>query len=380
MRKRNCWRRRGIPLLAVLLTGCGAAAGVAPSLPAHTSSSPITSSPTVAATLNPTSRNPPPPRYGPAVGFDPISNRLLLFGGSPQPLGGHPTDRLADTWAWDGQVWTQLSPAHSPTSLYGARLVLDPVSGRLLLVSGAGQTDASGAVRQQGMWSWDGGDWARAADNPLQIPFPVVASDPVHRTVVLAGFDSGYPSGGPSSPDLTKIDVPGADVWDGATWKDAVGSTPSDQLPYTSESGTAYDPISHRVISCGGFGEGTLQATYAWDGTRWSVAGMPAAGGGYPDPSWPGSTASAATDPATASILMVAASAQNSAIVPPITWRFDGENWRPISGAAAPALVDWSVVADPVVGGLILVGLAKGGTSEAVYHWTGTSWRAIPSG
>jgi hypothetical protein len=304
----------------------------------------------------------------------------LLFGGSLHQDSGHPTDRLADTWAWDGQAWTQLSPAHSPPSLYGARLVLDPVSGHLLLVSGVGQTDATGAVQQQGMWSWDGADWTRAADNPLQMPFPAVASDPVHRTVVLAGFDPGYPSGASSYPDLSKIDMPGAAVWDGTAWKDALGSTPAGQWPYTSGSGTAYDPISQRVISCGGYGPGTIQATYAWDGARWSVAGKPPAGVGYPAPSWPGSTASAATDPATASILMVASSAQNPALVPPITWRFDGGNWHPIPGAAAPMLTDWSMAADPVIGGLVLVGIAKGATSETVYRWTGGNWQAIPSG
>jgi hypothetical protein len=75
---------------------------------------------------------------------------------------------------------------------------------------------------------------------------------------------------------------------------------------------------------------------------------------------------------------MVASATQNSALVPPITWRFDGENWHPIPGAAAPALIDWSMVADPAVGGLVLVGIAKGGTSEAVYRWAGSSWQAIP--
>lgn len=100
-----------------------------------------------------------------------------------------------------------------PPSLYGARLVLDPVSGRLLLlISGVGQTDASGAIEKQGMWSWDGGDWTRVADNPLQMPFPAAASDPVRRTVVLAGFDPGYPSRASSYPDVSKIDMPGADV------------------------------------------------------------------------------------------------------------------------------------------------------------------------
>ena len=371
------------PVLILLsaLTACGTAAG-----PSR-SSSPVASRATTPAPAPtvitvPTSLNPPSARYGAALGFDPVSNRLLLFGGSPQSHAAHPQDRLADTWAWDGHTWTHLSPAHSPPSLYGARLTLDPTSRHLLLLSGAGQTDSSGAVQQQGMWSWDGSDWTRVADNPLQIPFAEVASDPSRGMVVLSGGDAGYPSAcsvGADCPFVTGIDVNGAHVWDGSRWTNAAGSTPSDQVPYTSRGGTAYDPITHRVISYGGFEQNDVQETFAWDGVQWAVVGKPALGRPFPDPAWPGSTAAAATDPVTASILMVAHStgAPNLA-VSPATWRFDGHNWMPVRGAVTPTLVDESIVADAAVGGLILVGVTEDGSALAMYRWTAGTWQAIP--
>ncbi|HMF46492.1 MAG TPA: kelch repeat-containing protein [Candidatus Udaeobacter sp.] len=42
-------------------------------------------------------------RVSHGVTYDAERNRVLLFGGDP---GGRP---LADTWSWDGSLWTQLA-------------------------------------------------------------------------------------------------------------------------------------------------------------------------------------------------------------------------------------------------------------------------------
>ena len=45
----------------------------------------------------------PPAREGARMAFDPVSKRLILFGG-----GIYNVD-FNDTWAWDGQNWLKLS-------------------------------------------------------------------------------------------------------------------------------------------------------------------------------------------------------------------------------------------------------------------------------
>jgi hypothetical protein len=47
---------------------------------------------------------PPPPRIGATEAFDPITNAVILFGGSSQ--GGLLRN---DTWAWDGGHWRRLA-------------------------------------------------------------------------------------------------------------------------------------------------------------------------------------------------------------------------------------------------------------------------------
>jgi hypothetical protein len=46
----------------------------------------------------------PSPRGAPAMAYDPERNKILLYGGFSADQG-----ELADTWEWDGQVWTCLA-------------------------------------------------------------------------------------------------------------------------------------------------------------------------------------------------------------------------------------------------------------------------------
>ncbi|MBI5851751.1 MAG: hypothetical protein HZB39_12105 [Planctomycetes bacterium] len=61
--------------------------------------------------------------------YDAIRRRIVAFGGGVQSVG-------ADTWEWDGSVWTQRSPSQSPSSRGGSRPAFDTVSGRVLLFGG----------------------------------------------------------------------------------------------------------------------------------------------------------------------------------------------------------------------------------------------------
>jgi hypothetical protein len=140
----------------------------------------------------------PPYKLLPAVGWDPVSGRLILFGGI-RPLS--PTQAPNDTWAWDGTTWSKLSPTIAPPANDGGQAIaLDPTNGRLLMLDGA-QT-----------WSWDGANWQKLADS-LPGPTPnidggVLAGDPVTRQVIYVG---GCTVG-------CQQPYQGTLVWDGKSW------------------------------------------------------------------------------------------------------------------------------------------------------------------
>lgn len=376
--------RRGA-LLRVWCAGVGAAAVVSAcgggTAPSRLATVPAPPSTTAAPITNPRDTDPPPARSGAALAFDGVSGKLLLFGGATATDQVHPSDavRLADTWAWDGNSWTHLQPATSPPSLYGAQLVADPTSGRLLLLSGSGAADASGALLQQGSWSWTGQTWQRVGDNPVQMAFAAAGADPDHHQMVISGSDPAYnPNCGLGRqsvcPSFTPVDQPGAYVWNGSAWAPAKG-----QPPKWTGAGTAFDPMSHQVISAGGAQQVGLQSTYAWDGRQWQVLSQSPAIGGVPDPSYPAGPCAAATDSRAGSIVMVCSLSSNGTAVG-ATWTFDGTNWTRAQNATTqlPAIQSLSVAYDPAVGAVVMVYPGTGAT-ESMRMWNGNDWAAIPS-
>ncbi len=92
-----------------------------------------------------------------ALGFDSERQRLVLFGGSRT----NPDQKLGDTWEFDGTRWEEVcteAPCSStrPAARPHPGMVYAPDRGQLLLVGGAGPTWKSGF---NDMWAWDGEAW-----------------------------------------------------------------------------------------------------------------------------------------------------------------------------------------------------------------------------
>jgi len=79
----------------------------------------------------------PLPRAEPALAYDGARQRTVLFGGR------HDDPGLADTWEWDGTVWTRRSPVQSPPARIGAALAYDAARGRTVLFGGRSATALS---------------------------------------------------------------------------------------------------------------------------------------------------------------------------------------------------------------------------------------------
>jgi hypothetical protein len=138
----------------------------------------------------------PPRRLVPASAWDPVSNRLILFGGV-RPMGGLPPN---DTWAWDGTNWTQLAPQTVPPPIDGGQLMaIDPTTGKILMLDGV-QT-----------WTWDGSDWRLLASSlpaALDVGASVLVADPAHSQVIYFGGCTL----GCTQPFVGTL------VWDGTSW------------------------------------------------------------------------------------------------------------------------------------------------------------------
>jgi hypothetical protein len=92
---------------------------------------------------HPSARN-----YG-AMAYDPVSDRVILFGGS-----GTDDRALGDTWAYDvdTDTWTELSPQGGPGVRQYTAMVYDPVGQRMILFGGL---DAVASQPPDATWAYD---------------------------------------------------------------------------------------------------------------------------------------------------------------------------------------------------------------------------------
>jgi hypothetical protein len=72
----------------------------------------------------------PPPRANSQLVYDPVCQKVILFGGDQLD------QTIADTWVFDGTQWTQKSPKLSPAPRAGHAMLWLPKAKKLLLLGG----------------------------------------------------------------------------------------------------------------------------------------------------------------------------------------------------------------------------------------------------
>ena len=87
------------------------------------------------------------------MSYDGRAGRTLLFGGQ-----FFAASRLADTWQWDGQSWTQVNDI-GPRARSEAAMAYDDQRQQTVLFGGT-----SGSVAFNDTWEWNGEDWTQVAD------------------------------------------------------------------------------------------------------------------------------------------------------------------------------------------------------------------------
>lgn len=136
----------------------------------------------------------PPPRYGAALGFDPVLGVSVLAGGEVGGIGSQTP--LSDAWTWDGATWTSVAGAVTPSG--AAVAAWDAARSQLVVYA------------QNGTLVWDNGAFVLAANvtnsPPLRRRAAMVYDAPRQRVVLHGGSDA--------------LGLSRSDVWefDGVAW------------------------------------------------------------------------------------------------------------------------------------------------------------------
>ncbi len=183
-------------------------------------------------------------RRSPAVAWDPLRGRVLLFGGE----GTNSFTPLDDTWEWEGTRWTRRTPPASPPPMRTPVMTWDAARSRMVLVGESQSTSQT--------WEWDGVTWLKRDPGqtlPARIR-PGIAYDEVRRRVVIFG---GYSQAQGNLDDTWE--------WNGTLW---ARREPAQHPPARTGASMVWDPDHRRVVLFAGLG--ILNDTWEWDGTDWA--------------------------------------------------------------------------------------------------------------
>ena len=137
-----------------------------------------------------------PARRDHAAAYDPDRGVMVVF-------GGHDSDQeiLGDTWEWDGETWTERPGEPAPVRRYDHAMAWDPVTRRVLLHAGIAADNACQAGEHWGCddtWAWDGERWSELPAEPHPPAFlgadlggVALTSAPAPSGVLYAGLGNG---------------------------------------------------------------------------------------------------------------------------------------------------------------------------------------------
>ncbi len=239
---------------------------------------------------------------GMATAYDPIRQRLIIFGGAQEDRND--AVALGRMWTWDGVQFEEVSPAMLPPARHSAVMVWDSVRNQIVLFGGR-----DGQTLFDDTWVWDGTNWTErepAARPPARWNH-AGAFDAARGQLVIFGGGIGSPVVGDTW------------VWDGTNWTQREpASTPSLRFQHSM----AYDAARGRTLLFGGrAGSGILAETWTWDGTTWREEALP---------SQPPATVGGALvyDPSTSEVLLIGGSAQHRGDrVHDHLWAWNGTQW-----------------------------------------------------
>ena len=203
----------------------------------------------------------PPPRGGQSAIYDPANDRVIMFGGA----SGTPV-YLADVWAFSltSNTWTELHPAGvAPGGREGHGAIYDPVLQRMLVFGGHYEAASRGFWNDLWQLSLDDAPtWTElhpAGTLPGARSAFGTVYDPVRRRMLIHGGINAQ--SGVEPDDLWALSLDGAPAW-----------TPiltANHLRGHSYPVDVYDPVADRLLRCGAGGYPLTSELSLADPTEW---------------------------------------------------------------------------------------------------------------
>lgn len=202
-------------------------------------------------------------RSGQVMVYDTNRSRIVMFGGRRTDVATKNQAVLNDTWIFRNGDWSQLATPNSPPGRTVTGAAFDPVRDRIVMYGGNTiSTDGKNTVTTlHDTWEFDGTTWNQRGSDGPKISKPIITYDNATNQVILLGLDETS-----STKTATLMYLYDASA---GTWNQA---KPDGLPPCVNESQVAFDPETNSVILNGGVcaDSATTEETYSWDGTKWT--------------------------------------------------------------------------------------------------------------
>jgi hypothetical protein len=188
------------------------------------------------------SGEPPPARAQHTAIYDPVRNRMIVFGGISPTSGA-----LGDVWSLSlgtAPEWTQLAPTgKTPTPRFNSVAIYDPQGDRMV-VFGGGQTQGPDFGETYALSLGDAGVWdSLVVGSPGARQSPAATYDPVRGRLVIFG------GGGIGLNDVWALPLAGG------SWTLLAPNIQTRPI-YRTDAAGVYDPVRQQLVVFGGQGYG----------------------------------------------------------------------------------------------------------------------------
>ncbi len=195
----------------------------------------------------------PSPRTRPGLAFDSQSDRVVLFGGDTSGTG---YSNETFSYDYDTNTWTNMSPAVHPGARRSSMMAYDPIADRMVLFGGTDDMlggDFHGAYNDTWSYDFDTNTWTDM--NPPAAPSPryhggFAYDSQVDRFVLYGGIG-----------DDNSLYETWLYAYDNNTWNLIA---PDHSPPPKALMGMAFDTQSARTIMFGGNAGGNTPGNETW--------------------------------------------------------------------------------------------------------------------
>lgn len=124
-----------------------------------------------------------------AMAFDSARDRVILFGGKSGTTTANSV-MYNDTWSFDGTDWTQLDTPNAPSARFYSASTYDPIHDRVILFGGTNlSADGKTSTNLFDTWAFDGTTWTQTQASGPAVLKPVLTYDSQNNRVVMVGMN-----------------------------------------------------------------------------------------------------------------------------------------------------------------------------------------------